>query len=469
MKQKLRSLLEAYGGTIDTASLTGSAKQALDTYVMLSGVRPTLVPTATGIQATPPSRFAQIHFVKKLGVNAITSLADEVPVLLVFGATPFALEDYFNRLLAHSNILSDFDAAQEVLHLGREPLKLNFDYGGIIAGKFPDTIPLTADDLPEGWTLAPGAARFVSWRHYLPAKPKSERRCDLVTFLYMTAVSFLVAHELAHVDNGHLEFMDQGFGATSIPEFGADDAERSGRPVSSDTLHAIEVHADRNGVERSFVSALARPDILKGSIVDQFRSSLDPEAAMRLWLFAIAALLFLFESNSSRSRRWSLFGKQSTSHPGGFFRLMTAATTARLLLKDQPELRAAFDAAWRRCLPDIGVIAQILGIHDSWRRYFDRQGNVDFERLFPLLESLLPEFERCRIAISDHYYSQGVKVETGVKSAAAADDPFHLAGQRVELFYPNGVVRERRFFYPARTEYYDEQGALIRVQGESEP
>jgi hypothetical protein len=149
VKQRLQSLLDAYEGPVDLGALGQTVKQELAQYVLLSGVNPILVPTDDGVRATPPSRFAQIHFVKKWGVNAITALAEEQPVLLVFAGTPFALVDYFNRLLAHREVLADFDASSEIAVLEDGALKLDFDYSGFISDKFPDSIPLTAVDVPN--------------------------------------------------------------------------------------------------------------------------------------------------------------------------------------------------------------------------------------------------------------------------------------------------------------------------------
>src|SRR5580704_8487339 len=174
MKQRLATVLDEYGGTVDFDSLNESVKREFKNYVMLSGVNPILVPTELGVQSAPPSRIAQIHFVKKWGINAVTSLADEAPILLVFAGTPFALVDYFNRLLAYQEVLTDFDGSQEIARFEDDALKLDLDYAGFISNKFPDSIPLTSADSPDGWAVAPGAQRYVSWQHYLPLKPKSK-------------------------------------------------------------------------------------------------------------------------------------------------------------------------------------------------------------------------------------------------------------------------------------------------------
>jgi hypothetical protein len=189
---------------------------------------------------------------------------------------------------------------------------------------------------------------------------------------------------------------------------------------------------------------------------------------LRLWLFALVALFCLFEFNNLESgsrRRWLSFGNSVSDHPSGYFRLMSAMTTASVILGSDPalkQLKDVFENTWKVVLGDVRQIAGQLGIQDSWSTYLRKNSTSEGHRMFENLQRIRPELDACSLAVRDHYFLRGVRVD---KNATHADahDPYHLGQQTVEIFDEHGNVRERRSFFPPRIEYYDQNGKLVRV------
>lgn len=410
MKLSLSELLDAYGGVVDGAQLTHSVRHELEMYSLLAGINPTAVPASGGgLGVTPPSRFAQIHFVRRWTVNAVTALTKEVPVLLVFAGTPFALDIYFQWLLSRQDILTELDSAGE--RSDDATISLDFDYEGLFTGKYPDEIPLTSADVPKEWELPPSAKYFVDWTHYLPRKPRTERRSRLAMHLQSIATFFLMAHELEHVDGGHLEYLDRTFGAASLVEFGAQSADRGAKQIDAITLHALEFLADRPAVLKTFSYAISDTHLLKGSIDEKFRSSLNPTERLRLWLFALMALYCLFEARTKSVRRvpkWLPFPRSTSTHPSAYARLITAVTHIKSLMKDRlSSVETTFELMWDATIKDMVAVLRCLGTEASFNQFRSSSPADEMAKIFERIGDLKPELETAKSAIAAEYYYRG--------------------------------------------------------------
>jgi hypothetical protein len=302
--------------------------------------------------------------------------------------------------------------------------------------------------VPAGTLFATKPARQLrplrGWQYHLPFKPVGDERTKLAISLNLIAVSFLIGHELAHVNKGHLEFLEQNFGLTSVAEFGANVTGSKKTGLSMSLLQALELDADDDGISRALKAAIG----------------IDPSAPLdysfRLWLFALAALFLLFEASTANPSRFSdllVKFRALPDHPSGFLRFTSAMILARAKLQlslsgvpsdSHDDLERSFSKAERSVVQEAQRIVSLLGIEERYKRFWKGNAGADLDRSKNILNAAVPDLDRCSAAIRDHYFSRGQRVSAATDKAQA-DDPYHLRGQYIVYYDEDGTEHRKEF------------------------
>jgi hypothetical protein len=189
---------------------------------------------------------------------------------------------FFRAALAHRNVLSDFGNTQQELS--------------------PDE-------------MGPG--------HHVFARPRDPERLRILKLLTMMAMRFLMAHEMTHILNGHLRhrFSDQA--QVKI-------AEARNRLSAEDALfnQTLEMDADSGAVVDCMPGVIfaeripEEPDRIGCHPVFK-----NPEAALRLWLFAMYGVFRMMEDDATP------VPINESSHPSPMMRVQMVVGTLLEFLK----------------------------------------------------------------------------------------------------------------------------------------
>ena len=300
-----------FGGRV--AWERGAGTPAGEAYAWMSRSAQSLIASAS----THLPRLPKIHFdfVFNASVNAFAFKWDERYFVGVTSGAVFMLELVFSRMLRHRRLLTHAgDATSE------------------------------AENLPTIAGLMPDADQMLG-RGVIPLSPKSDARSRYASHLLDRALLFLVGHEIAHITNGHVDYVQAKSGNGFIAELGW---YEEGQKALLER-QALEADADC----RSVVSAVDTVRLMSTRtapvIAPWSASRLEAGDLLFDWSFAMNSLFRLFGDV-----RFTGASLPTVPYPPLPLRRMIATVEAYTIIKAtwQPGLVEAAVAAFRRAIFD---------------------------------------------------------------------------------------------------------------------
>lgn len=258
-KDVFHDIVRDQGGRVDEASLPSSVGQGL-AYV---------AHRARGFLASAAeanSQIPAIHFdlVDNYSLNAFATRWEDQYFIGINRGTVAILALVFDRLLADRSVLPYFGQVE------RE-----------------------AESLPLMPALGPNFFRSVTGVDFFQP-PRDPSRRAISQRLTEMALDFIVAHEFAHIANGHVDFLHGTYGIGRIEEVCAHASED---PKGNGTLHrkTLEMNADEVATVFTLVNEWKRclhrlPR--RGPVWDDIYDH--PGMVTMLWSYAIAVLCRIF-------------------------------------------------------------------------------------------------------------------------------------------------------------------------------
>jgi hypothetical protein len=170
----------------------------------------------------------------------------------------------------------------------------------------------------------------------LPVLPRDEVRMGYFRHFVENAYDFLVSHELAHIANGHVDYLAVNDGTPFLAEF---EAESVGSRCKL-TRQTLEMDADSSAVGDAVMTVLGKAEGVASIPApwDQFYR--DPSEALLNWYIAIYSLFRVFGD----SRFTSGVLKESWYPPMRMRQFMAGATAREHVLRRRPDLEERFCA-----------------------------------------------------------------------------------------------------------------------------
>lgn len=224
--------------------------------------------------------YVHLDFIESLKINACAFESDGYGFIGINLGILLLLNDFFNRLLANTNILKNVgDPSSEII---------------------------ITEPLPY---ISKGSNSYIQEYSSNSIKgnivPQDPTREEYAIILLQIAIRFLVAHELAHIRYGHYQLINTQFGEPFISEVSfLNDVERSML-----TVQALEMDADSWATVQGMT-------ILKGLIskINNMSISWDKYnnpiiGGMFTWIIAVYTLFRLFDQDNRQ------VGDLTTNHP----------------------------------------------------------------------------------------------------------------------------------------------------------
>jgi hypothetical protein len=161
---------------------------------------------------------------------------------------------------------------------------------------------------------------------HLSARPRDPERLRLVHLLTMRAMRFLTAHEMTHILNGHLRYR-LGVGAPSTIA----EARQMLLPKDAVVSQTLEMDADSGAVVDCMPFVIfAERDPQEPARLGCHPVYQKPEAALRLWLFAVYGFCRLMEDDARQ------VPIEQASHPSPMMRIqMIMGTLLEFLRREK--------------------------------------------------------------------------------------------------------------------------------------
>lgn len=364
-----------YGGRLDTAGLDPNLAHSLD-YVA-GRARGFLQTAASAVPALPPIHF---DFVDNYEVNARAFEKHGRYFIGFYRGAVALISVLFDRMLADPQVLPFIGKAQDEA-AGLPPL--------------PDLVP----EFVRSFTSVPS---------FTP--PRDPARHMSAELLKAVAFDFLIAHEFAHIANGHLGHVNYYRGLSAVDELGG---ATDGRDISEGNLvsQTMEMDADATAVRLSLgsewgkvVGKYARPGPGWDELYDR------PGLVSLHWAWATLSLFHLFDQVRQAGREHppprlrsvmaqqaagrvprpeglqthsTLLGNESDNIPETIKAAAYDVENMFSIVTGKPEWRERLDEAWG----DVGE-SQISRLQNYWRRILHTE-LLDFT-YHPLLDHRLP-------------------------------------------------------------------------------
>jgi tetratricopeptide (TPR) repeat protein len=443
--KSIEELLRSKGGRLDLASVPGTARSHLEQALLQFSpfLQPLVAPVKgfAGTRVTPPSRVSRFEFVRRWQINAAAAHALEHPVVLFNAGTPFVLFELFHSLMALSTVMPDLSGSEEADRpsIFRPPPD-SFEH--ILAGHWAPLVPIPPDEierLRSSGIANPPTFDGVSWRHYLPVVPRSSSRSSLALHLYMTALTFLFFHELGHIEEGHLEFLDRHYEITDLAEFHAlDDTPQV--VVDGEILQALEIEADLYALSHTLPVLLADVATIGRLGVRAGEEPWGAAERYRVWLVAIGTLFLFLDRNARVSvPRWKFWEKEASyTHPTNltrmFYLLSRSLDHSNRQRKDVGNFAAVFSTA----LGDLQAVAKAFGTNARLTKAIEGLSAGTDPLAGPMKKGLDVEDELndCKKAVANRYYLEGEPIdEHDYYKAARPTDTLGLQNQAVIHYF----------------------------------
>lgn len=278
-------------------------------HIFSSLLTPTLIPgkNSTTLSTSPPSKFSQFEFVKRWNLNAFAADADERPVIMFHAGTPFALFDLYNALFSVGKLLPQYEGSAESALVPKTAF-LSDDYSRLAEQR---TLPAEDQRQPLAYINIYSA----------PTMPRSDLRRNMARNAYFDAIFFLFAHELGHIDCGHLELLRRRYNLLCLAEINAA-TETAATPIDAVVLQALEIQADSYAISRQILKYLPtdNPYMQHAQEMGTGRS-LEEGERYQLWLVTVGILFLFLEHLNLRASNgpWWPF-KIQPDHPASLVR-----------------------------------------------------------------------------------------------------------------------------------------------------
>ncbi len=297
-----------------------------------------------------PSRFKdipEIHFdfINNASLNAVAALSnDGIYLIGIHSGTIFILYDLFLRMLSHSNILEKSGNPNEEKSKS-PPITNYYSDAGLLAsrGKF-------------------------GYDDYKLPRPKNVPRLDYANHLLDIAVDFIVAHELTHVVNGHLGFVNVNSGINFIEE------RTQNIHCDQDILNiqALEMDADCMAVSKGLANVVKRYQGQQNVSNSRKEFYTDFESVVFNWALSVLTVIRLM----NEVREYKNVDSKSISHPHPRVRSAMILTTVDTYLREYYPGEYSFIDE-KKLISDVVIEVEttykyITGNHTDKKEYSDQ-------------------------------------------------------------------------------------------------
>lgn len=200
--------------------------------------------------------------------------------------------------------------------------------------------------LDLGWR--PAGARCSNNPSDMLFMPRDETRKQASVIMVMMALDFIVTHELAHIINGHVDYLGSVGGQMRLNE-----TEMSEPALSPEAFQALEIDADREAASIVGSGLLHRQLIYR-----DFGAVIDEHTFLLLWVVTILVLFIALDMTGSSIEQYR---KLEHPHPEARLHFILAALQAQAVLH-KPELERTIIRCRREGLENVRVAMDLLGL-----------------------------------------------------------------------------------------------------------
>lgn len=230
---------------------------------------------------------------------------------------------------------------------------------------------------------------------WLGAIPDNPKRLAYAYALAFCALFFILQHELAHLELGHLEYLNNRYGVNELFERRVHD----GGTWACDVSLACEVDADTFAAGRCLrilrrFHARSGPPVLHPTFVDVLN---DTKASFRAWSTAVWMLFFVLGLGGP-----GLGARCEGSHPHPYLRYMLILDRWLFALREDPALQATFQTALDESREDVIPVIDAMGALADLRTYVGTMRDLEMgwnsliTRITPELDHMV-DFARIRM------------------------------------------------------------------------
>jgi tetratricopeptide (TPR) repeat protein len=397
------SFVQARGGLVEEVDVPGIAGNALREFRrwLSRPLHSFFVhgPKDSGwLAATKPPHFGRLDFVRDWTVNAVAAECIEKPVILFNAGAVFAILNLFSWLLSREGFLKSFGDQGKTITGDIETIELNSIFSLSRTGN----------------SSAMGLSAVLEYIRVTPLCPRGWVRQQLAAVLARDALDFLLRHELAHVEAGHLQLLVQRKFTEPLSEFFAMGGRELAPEVreiilplelAADQISAKELLSQKFDVTTAGGQSLwAMPGCLfhfhpsrKPAAVETFEISVEDE--LRLLIVTGGVLFQLFA-------RLEMPLETNAEHPPTHVRILAFIEAlkegAQALCGHQAsEVREAFEVARTNALEDLEQSAALLHLQPLLK---DGTGSNEIESLRGRLEAVT-DLGECRRRARSFYYT----------------------------------------------------------------
>ncbi|MBN1366191.1 MAG: hypothetical protein JW976_15415 [Syntrophaceae bacterium] len=270
--------------------------------------------------------YVHLDFVESMKIDAFAYEADGYGFIGIDVGLILLLNDFFNRLLSSCDILEN---------IGNPSVETN-----------------SSAPLPY-LTIGLNSYIMLYEKGLLPEKiiPKDETRRKYATILFQLAIRFIVAHELAHIRNGHCQFKNSQGRKSFISELSL-----SKHSINNLTQQALEMDADAWATVQGMTILKGLNDQINNMPISWDKYSNPVVGGMFTWIIAVYSYFRLSDQELSE------VGDICTSHPHQAVRQSMVMSTIYSYLErefDEKELEYYFEIL-PDCIKEIEKAISIL-------------------------------------------------------------------------------------------------------------